>query len=92
MLKLINIKEDFDKAVDINNEGIKMIHNNFKKLLEEEGVKEIQSIGEEFNHNFHEVVKKNREGKITEEIQKGYMLNDKILRVAKVIIGGKQNE
>lgn len=92
LLKLISIKEDFDKAVDINNEGVKMIHNNFKKLLEEEGVREIKSIGEEFNHNFHEVVKKNRDGKITEEVQKGYMLNDKILRIAKVIIGGNQNE
>ena len=94
LLKLISIKEDFDKAVDNDddNEGVKMIHNNFKKLLEEEGVKEIKSLGEEFNHNFHDVVKKNGEGKITGEIQKGYMLNDKILRVAKVIIGGKENE
>ncbi len=92
LLKLINIKDDFDKAVDINNEGVKMIHNNLKKLLEEEGVKEIKSLGEEFNHNLHEVVKKNGEGKIAEEVQKGYMLNDKILRIAKVIIGGKQNE
>src|SRR3989338_4050837 len=89
LLKLISIKDDFDKAVDINNEGVKIIHNNFKKFLEEEGVKEIKSLGEEFNHNLHEVIKKNGDGKITEEVQKGYMLNDKILRIAKVIIGGK---
>lgn len=92
LLKLISIKDDFDKAVDINNEGIKMIHNNFKKLLEEEGVKEIKSLGEEFNHNLHDVVKKNGEGKITEEVQKGYMYNDKILRIAKVVIGDNKNE
>jgi molecular chaperone GrpE len=99
LLKLINVKEDLDKAnlfgknihekTDLTKlkEGLEMIHKNLKKTLEEEGVSEIKSIGEEFNHEVHEVVKKKGEGKISEEVQRGYMLGEKVLRVSKVVMG-----
>jgi len=92
LLKLINIKEDLEKALEnIEDDGIKMIYNNVKKILEEEGVKEIKSLGGKFNHNLHEAVKKveSEEEKIVEEVQKGYLLENKILRISKVVIGGK---
>jgi molecular chaperone GrpE len=90
LLKLIQIKEDLEKSVKVvEDKGIEMILGNVKKILEEEGVSEIETIGEEFNHEMHEVVRKNGEGKISEEVQRGYTLDGKILRVAKVVIGGK---
>jgi molecular chaperone GrpE len=89
LLKMIQVKEDLEKALEhIDDEGVKMIHNQINKLLEGEKVSEIEA--EEFNHDIHEVVKKEGEGnKILEIIQRGYMLENKILRIAKVVIGGK---
>jgi molecular chaperone GrpE len=89
LLKMIQVKEDLEKALEhIDDEGVKMIHNQINKLLEREKVSEIEA--EEFNHDIHEVVKKEGEGnKILEIIQRGYMLENKILRIAKVVIGGK---
>lgn len=89
LLKFIQVKEDLEKALEhVEDEGIKLIHNQIKKILEEERVKEIET--KEFNHELHEVVKKEGEGdKIMKEVQKGYLLGDKILRAAKVVVGGK---
>lgn len=92
LLKLINVKEDLEKALEnIEDKGIEMIYNNLKKILEEENVSEIKSLGERFNHEVHEVVKKieGAENYIVEEAQRGYKIGDKILRIAKVIVGGK---
>ena len=103
LLKLIDIKEDFERALDKADDGVKMIYNNLNKILKEEGIKEIPAIGKEFNHVFHEVIKVN-DGigdKIIEEVQKGYLIGDKVLRTSKVILGnenksnqsgGKENE
>lgn len=92
LLKLIRIKEDFEKAVEnTKDDGVKMIYGNLSRILDEEGVREIKSLGERFNHELHEVVKKveGSEDMVIEEIQKGYLIGDKILRIAKVVIGGK---
>ena len=92
LLKLIQIKEDLEKALEnVEDKGIEMIYNNLKKILEEEEVKEIKSLGEKFNHEVHEVVKKieGAENQVLEEIQRGYKIGDKILRAAKVVVGGK---
>ena len=94
LLKLIRIKEELEKALEnTEDDGIKMIYSNLSKILDEEGVREIESLGSRFNHELHEVVKKieGEEDKIIEEIQKGYLIGDKILRIAKVVIGGKEN-
>ena len=94
LLKLIQIKEDLEKALEnVEDKGIEMIYNNLKKILEEEEVKEIKSLGEKFNHEVHEVVKKieGAENQVLEEIQRGYKIGDKILRIAKVVVGGKND-
>jgi molecular chaperone GrpE len=74
---------------DDNVKGLLMIKNQILDFLKTQGVEEIKSIGEKFNPNFHEVVeeieaKGKQPGTIIEEIQKGYKINGRLLRPAKV--------
>ena len=90
-LNLIKIVEDMDGI----RKGFEIIVNNFKKILEEEGVKPMISEGEKFDPYKHEVimVEEGRddlpENTIIEELEKGYYFNNKILRPAKVKISKK---
>ncbi len=74
-------------------EGIKIIYAQLYSILEAEGLKPIKATGENFDPYKHEVLMKEEsdkpEGTILEEFQKGYMLNDRILRFSKVKISGK---
>jgi len=72
-------------------EGIRMIYSQLLGVLQEEGVKALEPLGEKFDPNFHEVLfKKESEGEeehnIVEVVQKGYFMNGQLLRPAKVII------
>lgn len=74
---------------DENVKGILQIKNQLKDFLKSQGVEEIKSVGEKFDPNFHEVVEeveiKDKEtGIIIEEIQKGYKINGRLLRPARV--------
>lgn len=90
ILKLLNIKDDFERALQIEEKneefakGIEMIFKQLQKTLDEEGVKPIKSLGEKFDPYKHDVIGKveheEHEDVIVEEIKKGYMLKDKILR------------
>ena len=82
------VKEDFF-------EGIKCIKNQFDDFFKKIGVKKIKTVGEVFDPIFHESVGSRKadnasiaceSGKIVEEIQSGYLLHDKVLRPAKVIV------
>ena len=95
--KLLSLYDDFERTVEVikpleNNEikdGINLVHKQFSKLLEEEGVKKIECVGEKFDPYKHEVldiVDGKENDVIAEEIQKGYLMNDKILRTSKVRI------
>jgi len=70
------------------NQGIKQIKEQLENVFKKYGLKEIKARGERFNPEFHEAVeqiKSNKEeGAIVGEVQKGYMLGDKILRPSKV--------
>ena len=74
-------------------EGIKIIYAQFHSMLEAEGLKPIKATGEKFDPYKHEVLMKEESDKpeeiILEEFQKGYMLNDKVLRHSKVKVSGK---
>lgn len=74
-------------------EGIKMIYAQFYSILEAEGLKPIKAAGEKFDPYRHEVLMKEESDKpddtILEEFQKGYMLNDRVVRHSKVKISGK---
>ena len=94
--KLLTIVDDFDKAVQVareqNNEfvnGIEMIYKQFHKILQDEGVSHITALGNKldpFKHEVVDVVNGKSDDVIVEELQKGYMFKDKVLRPSRVRI------
>ena len=99
--ELLPIADDFDRAsksmenandIDIIKEGMLLINNKFKNILSQKGLEEIKSIGETFNTDQHEAVanvpaeSEELKDKIIDEAQKGYLLNGKVLRYAKVVV------
>jgi molecular chaperone GrpE len=102
ILKLLEVTDNFQRAVECIEDkesemakGISMIFNQFKGVLESEGVTEIKAKGEKFNPYEHEALAKeeseDEENTVTEEFQKGYKLKEKVIRPAKVkVSGGKQ--
>ncbi len=80
------------------HKGVELIHSHMKEILTKEGLKEIEALGKPFDPNFHEAVTQAEsdeyeEGIIMDEISKGYMLNDRLLRASKVVVSkGKPKE
>ncbi len=75
-------------------DGIKLIEQNLKTTLQSQGVTPVEAIGKPFDPSFHEAVRQNKgkEGIIIEELQKGYFLNDKLLRPSVVVVGNGEEE
>ena len=98
-LPVIDDVERAIKAIETSNnlettkEGISLIYNKFKDFTKQNGVVEIEAKGLELDTDHHEAITKipapseELKGKIVEVLQKGYMLNDKVIRFAKVVIG-----
>jgi Molecular chaperone GrpE (heat shock protein) len=98
---LLPIADDFERAEksfkeknDKEAEGFFLIQNKFKKVLEQYSVKPMDSgSGSEFNPDLHEAITQipapteKLKGKIVDVVEKGYLLNDKVIRFAKVVIG-----
>jgi len=99
---LLPVADDFDRAMqsvdeakDIKavKEGMKLISGKFNGFLNQQGVKEIEAINKGFDTDLHEAItkipapSKKLKGKVVDVIQKGYFLNDKVLRFSKVVIG-----
>ena len=78
-----------DKA----KEGVMLVFNKLKNLLIAKGLKPMETINKDFNPDIHEAITEipaptdDQKGKVVDEIQKGYYLNDKIIRYAKVVVG-----
>lgn len=78
--------------VEALREGIDLIIDKFKKTLKSQGVEEIETKGKDFDVNYHEAVtmvpseNDEQKGKIVDCISKGYTLNDKVIRYAKVVV------
>lgn len=102
IVSLLPVLDDFDRAnksietaTDINpiREGVTLVHNKLKSILAQKGLKEIESINTVFDTDNHEAITKipapNEElkGKVIDELEKGYTLNDKVIRFAKVVVG-----
>lgn len=96
MTALLPVLDDFDRAANAGeglSEGILLIHNKMKGILEQKGLKAMESTGEAFDPEFHEalteipVPAEDMKGKIVDTIEQGYTLNDKIIRHAKVVVG-----
>lgn len=87
--ELIEVLDNFELSLKYNEDkGVNIIYGEFKKILEKQGLKEISADGK-FNPEYHEAVLQEEgpeEGKIVEILQKGYMLNDKLLKATKVKI------
>ncbi|MBU2634568.1 MAG: nucleotide exchange factor GrpE [Nanoarchaeota archaeon] len=95
ILKLLNTLDDFERALENSPnddfaKGVNLILTNFKKILEQEGVKLIKET--HFNPYKHEALahEEGEENKILEEFQKGYTLHDKTIRPSKVKVGKKK--
>jgi molecular chaperone GrpE len=77
---------------DTQLEGLNLIQTKMKTTLKHKGLEEISTVGEVFNTDYHEAIthapaqNKKDKGKIIEEVQKGYLLNGKVLRFAKVVV------
>jgi molecular chaperone GrpE len=88
-LKAMEAHED----VESFKEGTELIYNKIKTILDQKGLKEMNTLGEVFNTDLHEAIttipaaSEDMKGKIVEEVQKGYTLNGKVIRYAKVIVG-----
>ncbi len=80
------------KERETEDEGVVLIFNKFKSILKQKGVEEIPSLGEEFDTDFHDAITHmpaehdEEKGKIMEVVQKGYMLNGKVIRHARVVV------
>ena len=100
IFELLDTLDNFQRALnsaktsnDYENfhKGVELIYTHMKDILIKEGLKEIEAIGKPFDPNFHEAVtqaesNKYEEGSVMEEISKGYMLNDRLLRASKVVV------
>lgn len=99
---ILPVLDDFERAVKSNsettdvkavNDGVNLIFNKLKTTLTQKGLSEMNSVGEVFNADIHEAItnipapSEDDKGKVIEELEKGYNLNGKIIRFAKVVIG-----
>ncbi|WP_172249696.1 nucleotide exchange factor GrpE [Saccharibacillus deserti] len=100
--ELVPVIDNFSRALDTTPEGenaesfvkgVKMIHRQFENVLQAEGLTAMETVGQPFNPEFHQAVMtvesdEVEEGIVVEELQKGYMLKDKVLRPAMVKVSG----
>jgi len=95
--EVLPIIDDIENAIEKTKDkeskrGFEMIHDNLLKVLEKNDVRPIDTSKKKFDPYYHEVLMKEKSDKedeiILEEIQKGYMLNDKVIRHSKVKISG----
>lgn len=99
---LLPIVDDFERGIEAakateNSEavldGMKLIYNKFVKYLEQNGVKAMESTGAAFDPDMHEAIAMvptddaDKKGKVIDTLTKGYTLNDKVIRHAKVAVG-----
>ncbi len=102
LIGIISLVDDFERALESLQraedkeavlEGIELIHSKFINFLKQHGVNEIEAVGQPFDADRFEAVTtipvedEEQKGKVVDCIQKGYALNDKIIRYPKVIVG-----
>jgi molecular chaperone GrpE len=97
--ELIDLNELLKKALEDNNpkEGLKLLINNIENFFEKEKIKYIDCVGKKFDHNFHHALTTLEkddcdDNTIIEEIKKGYMMNDKLLRPSQVVVSKKKDK
>ncbi len=102
LINILPVIDDFERALtslkdvpddDAGKQGTALIYNKFEEFLKQNNVKEIDALNQDFDVDLHEALTKipapeeKLKGKVVDVIQKGYLLSDKVIRFAKVVIG-----
>ncbi len=102
IVSLLDVLDDCDRAekqlqgsddIAVQKEGIQLVFNKLRSSLQSKGVKAMESINADFDVEKHEAIteipapSEEMKGKVIDEVMKGYYLNDKIIRFAKVVVG-----
>lgn len=93
MKAILPVIDDFERALAATaDEGVQLIYNKMLKILEQKGLKAMNVKGEKFDENLHEAItripaaEESQKGLVVDVVEKGYYLNDKVLRYAKVVV------
>ncbi len=103
LTSLLPVIDDFERArksmqgdtasLDAVRDGVDLIYNKFCDFLKQNGISEIAAADQDFNTDIHEALTKipapteEQKGKVIDVVQKGYLLNEKVIRFAKVVVG-----
>ncbi|TCD08515.1 nucleotide exchange factor GrpE [Pedobacter frigidisoli] len=102
IVSLLPVLDDFDRALKAMDtaadvapvkEGIILVSTKLKNTLSQKGLKDVESINQPFDTDFHEAITNipaptaDLKGKVIDEVEKGYTLNDNVIRFAKVVVG-----
>jgi len=102
LVNILPVVDDFERALvslkdvpdeDAGKKGTQLIYSKFSEFLKQNNIKEIDAIKQDFNVDLHEAITKipapdeSLKGKVVDVLQKGYLLNEKVIRFAKVVIG-----
>lgn len=93
MKAILPVIDDFERALAATeDEGVQLIYNKMMKILEQKGLRAMEVKGEKFDENLHEAItripapEESQKGLVIDVVEKGYYLNDKVLRYAKVVV------
>lgn len=102
IVSLLDVLDDCDRAekqlalsedIQVQKEGIQLVFNKIRSTMQSKGLTAMESIGKDFDVELHEAITEvpapndKQKGKVIDEITKGYLLNEKIIRFAKVVVG-----
>ncbi|MDE5418176.1 nucleotide exchange factor GrpE [Labilibaculum sp. DW002] len=102
LINILPVKDNFERAlksiddakdIEALKEGVHLIYTNFKDFMTQQGVKEIEATNLDFDTDVHEAITKipapteELKGKVVDCIEKGYFLNEKVIRFSKVVVG-----
>ena len=102
IVSMLTVLDDFERAAnamesstDVNavKEGLALVQSKLKGILSQKGLKEMETKGTPFDADIHEAITSipaptaDLKGKVIDELEKGYYLNDKVVRFAKVVVG-----
>ena len=93
MKAVLPVVDDFERALAAtSDEGVQLIYSKLMKILGQKGLKAMEAKGEKFDENLHEAItripaaEEAQKGTVVDVVEKGYYLNDKVLRYAKVVV------
>ncbi|MDR3628692.1 MAG: nucleotide exchange factor GrpE [Ignavibacteriaceae bacterium] len=106
IVKLLPAVDDFERSlqyiddakdVDSIKQGIKLVYDKLIKVLDDQGVKKIESVGKPFDVQFHEAIMQRNDDRVAphtvlDEVEKGYIYKDKVIRHTKVIVSADNSD